>query len=74
LEANRPTNLWAFPVETVSQSEGGYELVHQSVLVQPHWLVSGDKDGRWSAALRLTIDTTTAERRAQEHAEAIAAR
>jgi 4-alpha-glucanotransferase len=23
--------LWTFPVETVSQSEGGFELVHQSV-------------------------------------------
>ena len=29
--ANRPTSLWTFPIETVSQSEGGFELVHQSV-------------------------------------------
>ena len=38
LRFSRPTRFWAFPVETVSQSEGGFELVHQSVVVQPHWI------------------------------------
>ena len=45
--------MWAFPVETVSQSEGGFELVHQSVCVQPHWMVSGDAEGRWGVKMRL---------------------
>ncbi|HTN77768.1 MAG TPA: alpha-amylase/4-alpha-glucanotransferase domain-containing protein, partial [Pirellulaceae bacterium] len=63
--ANQPTNLWTFPIETVSQSEGGFELVHQSVAVLPHWYVRGDSEGRWSVTMTLTADTTLAERRMQ---------
>ncbi len=44
LKMSRPTRFWTFPIETVSQSEGGFELVHQSVAVMPHWLVEADKD------------------------------
>ena len=61
--ANRPTHLWTFPVETVSQSEGGFELVHQSVVIQPHWFVRGDSDGRWAVTMQLTADTSLAESR-----------
>lgn len=50
---NRSTNLWCFPVETVSQSEGGFELVHQSVCVLPHWNVIGDSQGRWCVSMDL---------------------
>ncbi|QDU99178.1 alpha-amylase/4-alpha-glucanotransferase domain-containing protein [Lignipirellula cremea] len=64
LNTNRPTHIWTFPVETVSQSEGGFELVHQSVSVQPHWFVQGDADGRWSTELTLKMDTSQAESRA----------
>ena len=53
LEIDRPSGIWAFPVETVSQSEAGFELVHQSVCVQPHWLVSGDANGRWSVEIEM---------------------
>ncbi|QDV23148.1 alpha-amylase/4-alpha-glucanotransferase domain-containing protein [Aureliella helgolandensis] len=52
---NRPTALWTFPVETVSQSEAGFELVHQSVCVMPHWLVQGDAEGKWTAQMQLAI-------------------
>ena len=65
LRSSRPTHLWAFPIETVSQSEGGFELVHQSVAVLPHWFVSGDAHGRWTATLELSLDTTLAESRFQ---------
>ncbi|OUT61546.1 MAG: alpha-amylase [Rhodopirellula sp. TMED11] len=53
LSIDQPSDLWAFPVETVSQSEGGFELVHQSVCVQPHWLIQGDKEGRWGVKLEI---------------------
>ena len=56
-----PRGIWTFPVETVSQSEGGFELVHQSVAVMPHWIVQGDADGRWSVVMNLAIDTTAAQ-------------
>ena len=71
LGANRPSGFWAFPIATVSQSEAGIELVHQSVVVQPHWLVRGDADGRWSVALELTLDTSQAEARRQVVDEAV---
>jgi 4-alpha-glucanotransferase len=68
LSANRATSFWAFPVQTVSQSEGGFELVHQSVVVMPHWLVQPDEQGRWSVRLQLHTDTTLAESRMEQHA------
>ena len=71
LTSNKPTNFWTFPIETVSQSEGGFELVHQSVVVQPHWFVYGDEQGRWSVKLRLTADTSLAESRMPQVAEAV---
>lgn len=53
LQIDRPSGVWAFPVETVSLSEAGFELVHQSVCVQPHWIVQPDADGRWSVTIQL---------------------
>jgi alpha-amylase len=63
LRSDRPTHLWTFPIETVSQSEAGFELVHQSVVVHPHWLIEASRDGRWSVTMTLAIDTSAAERR-----------
>ena len=72
LKMSRPTDFWTFPIETVSQSEGGFELVHQSVVVMPHWLVEADKEGRWSVTMQLAIDTSLAERRLEEAVAAAA--
>lgn len=72
LKMSRGTGFWTFPIETVSQSEGGFELVHQSVVVMPHWFVEADKDGRWSVTMQLSLDTTRAARR-NNHEEAVAA-
>ncbi len=72
LSANRATNIWTFPIETVSQSEAGFELVHQSVVVQPHWQIVGDKDGRWGVSMQLAVDTRLAENRMEQFAEAAA--
>jgi alpha-amylase len=63
-ESDRATQMWAFPVESVSQSEGGFELVHQSIALIPHWRVRGDARGQWSVAMRVTADTRIAESRA----------
>jgi alpha-amylase len=70
LRSDRPMHLWTFPIETVSQSESGFELVHQSVVVEPHWLIEADKSGRWAATMTLAIDTSRAEKRAPRVAEA----
>ncbi len=61
--SDRAANLWTYPIETVSQSEGGFELVHQSVILLPHWRVQGDATGRWSVTMKLNIDTSLAESR-----------
>lgn len=53
LHLSQPGGIWAFPIQTVSQSEGGYELVHQSTAVLPHWLVEPDSSGRWRVDITL---------------------
>lgn len=68
LKLSRPTHFWTFPIETVSQSEGGFELVHQSVAVIPHWFIQPDADGRWSVTIDLSIDTSLAESRMPKRA------
>ena len=72
LACSRPTHIWAFPIESVSQSEGGFELVHQSVAIVPHWIVSPNSNGLWEATMNLAVDTSPAESR-QEKAVVVAA-
>lgn len=53
--------VWTFPIQSVSQSEGGFELVHQSVVVMPHWIITPDADGVWKVSMRLSIANLKAE-------------
>jgi alpha-amylase len=69
LAFNRPTHLWTYPIGTVSQSEGGFELIHQAVCIQPHWHIVGDERGRFNVAMQLTLDTSLAESRRTPLAE-----
>ena len=55
LKTEVPAEFWAYPVETVSNSEGGFESVHQSVATFPHWNVKADENGTWENTLRLKI-------------------
>ena len=57
LSFDQPGGIFTYPVQTVSQSESGFELVHQSVCVQPHWIVQGDGQGRWACRMNLTMQT-----------------
>lgn len=72
LHSDQPMHIWTFPIETVSQSEGGFELVHQSVVVHPHWYIRAGADGRWVTTMTLSIDTSMAEKR-PSYSEAFAA-
>jgi len=63
LDLSQPAGLWTFPIATVSQSEGGFELVHQSSAVIPHWEFVADASGTWSVDLQLSIDTSQAQAR-----------
>jgi alpha-amylase len=71
LEIDRPSGIWAFPIETVSQSEGGFELVHQSVCVMPHWLVTGDAEGRWVVQMELAAVCESKQREGIQREQAI---
>ncbi len=72
LSCSRPSGIWTFPIQTVSQSEGGFEAVHQSVVVMPHWIVEPDADGIWQVSMRLTIMPTHEARDLPEAARAAA--
>ena len=63
LTLSKSGGIWAFPIQTVSQSEGGFELVHQSTAVLPHWQVQADVNGCWEVALKLNLDVSRAEKR-----------
>ena len=56
LRWSTPGGLWCFPVETASQSEGGFEGIYQSSAVVPHWRVVADHSGRWSVRISWTLD------------------
>ena len=71
LSASRQTQFWTFPIETVSQSEGGFELVYQSVAVIPHWHVRADARRRWEVTLNLDIDTSRAENHHEDKVVAV---
>ena len=61
LETDRSGGIFAYPTQTVSQSESGFELVHQSVCVQPHWIVRGDANGRWVCRMKLALKTSKSD-------------
>ena len=52
-----PARVWTFPIETVSQSEGGFEAIHQSVSVVTSWAVRPDAEGRWETSMRWSFET-----------------
>ncbi len=57
LSWTQPGGLWCFPVETVSQSEGGFEGVYQSSVILPHWELRGDdaNGGKWEVEIRWRV-------------------
>ncbi|MCA9057517.1 MAG: DUF1926 domain-containing protein, partial [Planctomycetaceae bacterium] len=63
VEMSQSGGLWTMPIETVSQSEGGFEAVHQSVCIVPHWEFRIPESGVWTVELRLILDTSIAAAR-----------
>jgi alpha-amylase len=63
LDVTQPAEFWIQPIQTVSQSESGFELVHQSCSVTPHWQFQAPADGRWTVMLTLSLDTSAAQAR-----------
>jgi hypothetical protein len=63
IECAQGAGFWTLPIETISQSESGFELVQQSVCVVPHWEFVMPESGQWSVDLRLVYDTSIATAR-----------
>ncbi len=58
-------SIVTFPVSTVSQSEAGFERVHQQIAVIQHWLIpAGTRD--WGVELTFAADTTRARARLED--------
>jgi 4-alpha-glucanotransferase len=54
---NRPGNVWRFPVETVSQSEAGFEKVYQSSAVFPNWKIDLGPQDHWQIEITQRISS-----------------
>ena len=52
---NKKTTIWRFPIETISQSEGGFERVYQSSAVVPNWQIQLDPLAEWSVEINQRI-------------------
>jgi len=63
VDVSEPACFWTQPIQTVSQSESGFELVHQSCSVMPHWEFMVPSDGRWTVTIVLSADTSAAQAR-----------
>ena len=56
LETGGLDRIWRFPIETVSQSEAGFERTYQSSLVFPNKRVIIEPGGKWANSLKLLIE------------------
>jgi len=59
LEFDRPADVWRFPIETVSQSEEGFELNHQGSAVLPRFRLQLAAGENASLQIALLLESTT---------------
>jgi alpha-amylase len=50
-----PATIWRFPIETISQSEAGFEKVYQSSIVLPNWHLQLEGGASWQNHLTLQL-------------------
>lgn len=50
-----PADLWRFPIETVSNSEGGFERGYQCSCTLLHWPIDIAPGDRWSVMLHMSL-------------------
>jgi len=58
LRFSRPARLYRFPIDTVSQSEGGQERVHQGCVLLPCWSLSGEDNQQFAVTIQVEIAST----------------
>ncbi len=58
LHFSRPAELWLFPLETISNSEGGFEKIYQGTCVLARWPLDLAPGEGWAVTLRCLPRTT----------------
>ncbi len=48
-------DVWVFPIQTVSQSETGFEGVYQSSVVLPRWYLRLKPDAQWVVEIKKSV-------------------
>ncbi|MDZ7385271.1 MAG: DUF1926 domain-containing protein [candidate division KSB1 bacterium] len=56
LTLDNPSTVWRFPVETISQSEGGFERVYQSSAVLPVWEIVLGAGKSWRTQVEIACE------------------
>jgi len=56
LRWEKTARLWRFPIETVSQSEGGFEKTFQNSVIVPSWKIVLGPLGKWKVRITLLIE------------------
>ncbi|NOZ23451.1 MAG: DUF1926 domain-containing protein [Planctomycetes bacterium] len=47
--------VWVYPIQTVSQSESGFELVYQGSCIIPRWPIAIDPGKSWAVTIRKEV-------------------
>jgi alpha-amylase len=55
LQSEKPAHLWRYPVETISQSEGGFERVYQGSCLLVGWTVTLPPQGVFEAPVTVQL-------------------
>jgi len=55
LKFKKAATVWRFPIETISQSEGGFERVYQSSVVLPNWKFTLPTAEKWEVTINQKI-------------------
>ncbi len=70
LKTEPAMDLWHFPLETISQSEGGFERIYQHSVIFPHWTLDAipesgssgsglslqSRDSEWKGKITLSVE------------------
>ncbi len=55
VRVSEPGVWWQFPIETVSNSEAGFECVYQGTTIVTHWPLDLEPAGRWKLSMTFTL-------------------
>lgn len=55
LKVDEPATVWRFPIETISQSEAGFERVYQSSVILPNWEIECCAGETWRVSIEVDL-------------------